>query len=255
MLKILLSGCNGRMGQAISRLCSERDDIEITCGVDVNTANLSNYPVYKDPMEYFGPVDVVIDFSSPDAVDALLYYCNNRSLPLVLCATGYNDDQLTEISNASKHFPIFRSGNMSLGINLLIDLIQKAISVLGSDYDVEILERHHNKKLDAPSGTAIMLAEAVKKALPYDDAEYVYERSSVRQPRGKHEIGISSIRGGTIVGEHEVIFAGHDEVIELKHSIQSREVFASGAIKAAIYMAKRTEPGMYNMADVIAENS
>ncbi len=251
MPKIIISGCNGRMGQTITRLCAERNDITIAAGFDINPIKLSNYPVYADPMEFGGEADVVIDFSSPSTLANLLNYCTMRKMPCVICTTGYSDEQLVQISHASKVIPVFRSGNMSLGINLLTALIKKAALVLGDNFDVEVVEKHHRTKVDAPSGTALMLADAAASALPHD-SEYVYDRHCVRQKRGKNEIGISSVRGGTIVGEHEVIFAGTDEVIEFKHTAYSRDVFANGAISAAIYLSGIKAPGMYDMNDVLA---
>lgn len=252
MPKIIISGCNGRMGQTITRLCAEKKDITVVAGFDINPVKLSNYPVYADPMEFSGEADVIIDFSNPSTLEGLLKYCTARSIPCVLCTTGYSSEQLVQISHASKSVPVFRSGNMSLGINLLTALIKKAAAVLGEDYDVEVVERHHRMKVDAPSGTALMLADAAASALPYE-AEYVYDRHAVRQSRGKKEIGISAVRGGTIVGEHEVIFAGTDEVIEFKHTAYSRDVFANGAITAAVYLSKVKTPGMYDMNDVLSE--
>ncbi|MGI5984625.1 MAG: 4-hydroxy-tetrahydrodipicolinate reductase [Clostridiales bacterium] len=251
MPKIIISGCNGRMGQAITRLCAERENVTIVAGFDVNAVKLSNYPVYADPMEYSGEADAVIDFSNPASLKNLLDYCTARNIPCILCTTGYSDEQLVQISHASESIPVFRSGNMSLGINLLTGLIKKAASVLGENYDVEVVERHHRTKIDAPSGTALMLAEAAASSLPYE-SEYIYDRHSVRQKRAKNEIGISSIRGGTIVGEHEVIFAGTDEVIEFKHTAYSRDVFANGAIAAAVFLASIKTPGMYDMNDVLS---
>lgn len=251
MPKIIISGCNGRMGQAITRLCAERENVTIVAGFDVNAVKLSNYPVYADPMEYSGEADAVIDFSNPASLKNLLDYCTARNIPCILCTTGYSDEQLVQISRTSESIPVFRSGNMSLGINLLTGLIKKAASVLGENYDVEVVERHHRTKIDAPSGTALMLAEAAASSLPYE-SEYIYDRHSVRQKRAKNEIGISSIRGGTIVGEHEVIFAGTDEVIEFKHTAYSRDVFANGAIAAAVFLASIKTPGMYDMNDVLS---
>jgi len=252
MPKIIISGCNGRMGQTVTRLCAERENITIVAGFDTNAVKLSDYPVYADPMEYGGEADVIVDFSSPSLLDNLLGYCTIRHIPCILCTTGYSDEQLVRILHTSESIPVFRSGNMSLGINLLTGLIKKAAAVLGDNFDVEVVERHHRSKLDAPSGTALMLADAAASALPHD-SEYVYNRHDVRQKRGKNEIGISSIRGGTIVGEHEVIFAGTDEVIEFKHTAYSRDVFANGAISAAVYLANIKAPGMYDMNDVLAD--
>ena len=252
MTKVIISGCNGRMGQAVAALCEGKQDIQIVAGFDVIPSKLSSFPVYADPMEYAGEANVIIDFSSPASLDNLLNYCTIRNIPCILCTTGYSDAQLVQILNTSKSIPLFRSGNMSLGINLLTGLVKKAAAVLGTDFDIEIVERHHRMKVDAPSGTAFMLAEAAASSLPYD-SEYVFDRHSIKQKRGDHEIGISSVRGGTIVGEHEVIFAGPDEVIELKHAAQSRNVFANGAVAAAAWLAKVTEPGMYDMNDVLRE--
>jgi len=252
MPKIIISGCNGKMGQTIARLCADKENITIVAGFDSKAEKLSDYPVYAEPMEFGGEADVVIDFSNPTSLDNLLNYCTIRHVPCVLCTTGYSDEQLVQILHASESIPVFRSGNMSLGINLLTGLIKKAAAVLGDNFDVEIIERHHRTKVDAPSGTALMLADAAASALPHD-SEYIYNRHDVRQKRGKNEIGISSIRGGTIVGEHEVIFAGTDEVIEFKHTAYSRDVFANGAISAAVYLSKIKSPGMYDMNDVLAE--
>ena len=252
MIRIVISGCSGYMGQILTTAAAADPDVEVVAGFDiVQTDPLPEYPIFTYPHVFIGDVDVIVDFSVPEALDELLAYAVSRKIPLVLCATGYSPEQLANIDESSKEIPVFRSGNMSLGINLLIDLIKRACSVLGDSYDVEIIERHHKRKIDAPSGTALMLAEAAASSLPHD-SEYVYERESKRQPRQKHEIGISALRGGTIVGEHEVIFAGLDEVIELKHIAASREVFAVGAIRAAKFMTKVKKPGLYNMEDVIS---
>ena len=250
MLKIIISGSSGYMGLTVAALAKLDPDVTVVAGYDINPAGHPDFPVYSDLMEFSGHSDVVIDFSAPAALDGLLLYCAAKRTPLVLCATGYSDEDLMRIDQASKTLPVFRSGNMSVGINLIADLVRRACAVLGSGYDVEIVERHHRRKIDAPSGTALLLADAAKSALPYN-AEYVYERESRREARGGHEIGISAVRGGTIVGEHEVIFAGLDEVIELKHTATSRDVFAAGAIKAAKFMASQ-RPGMYDMRDVLS---
>lgn len=253
MQKIILVGCNGRMGRVISEMLADDNAAQIVCGVDVNTQP-ATYPVYADLMEYCADADVLIDFSNPSALNNILTYCERFSIPAVLCATGYTSEQLERIESASEVIPVFRSGNMSIGINLMLDLIQRTVGVLGDGYDIEIIEKHHNKKLDAPSGTALMLADAANKARG-GNMEYVCDRSAVRSQRQKQEIGISSIRGGTIVGEHEIIFSGHDEVISITHSIGSREIFASGAIKAARFMAEVHTPGLYSMADVIQHDN
>ncbi|NLM85046.1 MAG: 4-hydroxy-tetrahydrodipicolinate reductase [Clostridiales bacterium] len=252
MLRLIISGCNGHMGRVVTDLASRDPDIDIVAGFDINTQKLGSYPVYSDPMEFGGSADVIVDFSHPSALDGLLRYATARKIAVILCTTGYSSEQLEQIRAASEKIPVFRSGNMSLGINLMMDLIRRACAVLGDQFDVEIVERHHRRKIDAPSGTALMLAEAAASALPYE-AKYVYERESVRQPRGKNEIGISAVRGGTIVGEHEIIFAGLDEVIEIKHTALSRDIFAAGAIRAAKFMAKTKQPGLYTMSDVLRE--
>lgn len=252
MLKIIISGCNGRMGQVVTRICEGDSGVKVIAGFDLSAVNLNDFTVYADPFEYDGGADVLIDFSNPAFLDKLLSYCEAQSLPLVLCTTGHSDKQLKKIEDYSSKIPIFKSANMSLGINLLIDLVKKAAKVLGGAYDIEILERHHKTKVDAPSGTALMLADAANEVLPFE-AEYVYNRQNVRKERRKNEIGISAVRGGTIVGEHEVIFAGLDEVIEIKHAAYSREVFATGAVTAAKFLAGVNEPGMYNMGDLLAD--
>ena len=252
MLKIIVSGCNGHMGQSVVNLCSGMEDVEIPCGFNRTPACRNGFPVYSSPAEYAGEADAVIDFSNPANLTALLDWCVERQIPAVRCTTGYSDAQLAEIDAASKKVPLFKSGNMSLGVNLMMRLVRRAAGVLGENFDVEILERHHNRKLDAPSGTALMLADAAAEGLPYTP-EYVYERHSVRQKRRREEIGISSIRGGTIVGEHEVIFAGPDEVFTLKHEALSRDVFASGAIAAAKYITTVKTPGLYDMDDLLGD--
>lgn len=251
-IRVIISGCNGRMGQVITRMCGDAQDMEVVAGFDLNTEKRGGYPVYADPLECRIPADVLIDFSNASMLDGLLRYCLQNKLPAVICTTGHSPDQLQSLKAASEQVAMFRSGNMSLGINLLTNLLKKAAAVLGDDFDVEVLEAHHHTKVDAPSGTAIMLADAVKSGLSYEP-EYVYERQSVRRQRGKQEIGISSIRGGTIVGEHEVMFCGQDEVVSFRHTAYSREVFASGAVRAARFLAKVGQPGLYNMNDVLAE--
>lgn len=253
MLKIALSGCNGRMGRVITDIVSTRDGMEIVAGFDLNTAKNGDFPVYADPFEFQGECDVIIDFSNASSTEHLLAYCEKHHTPVIICTTGHSAEQLTKIREASTKVPVFRSGNMSIGINLMSELLRKCAAVLGDKYDVEIIEKHHNQKLDAPSGTALMLADAVADALPYK-AEYVYDRHERREKRPAHEIGISAIRGGTIVGEHSVLFCGRDEIIEIKHTALSREVFAVGAVDAAAFMAGCTQPGMYDMNDVIASH-
>lgn len=252
MTRIMISGCNGKMGQVVTAMCAQRDGIEVVAGVDVHAVKQNDYPVYADPMECPEEVDCVVDFSNPAALPSLLAYCKKSGSAIVLATTGYSEAQQQLICEAAKELRIFRSANMSLGINVLMALVQQAAKVLGDTCDIEIVEKHHNRKLDAPSGTALMIADAAAASLP-QKPEYVYERHSVRQQRSKQEIGISSVRGGTIVGEHEILFAGTDEVLEIKHTAYSREIFANGAIKAAQFLASRTAPGLYNMEDLVSE--
>ncbi len=253
MVRLIISGCNGRMGRVVESICAADPELEIAAGFDLLGTGEREFPVFSSPAQFQGQADAVIDFSNPAALDALLEFGVSRHIPLVLCTTGYSPEQIAQIDEAAREIPIFRSANMSLGVNVLLDLVRRACAVLGEDYDVEIVERHHNKKVDAPSGTALMIADAAAQALPYQP-EYVYERQSVRKPREKREIGISAVRGGGLVGDHEVIFAGRDEVIELRHSAMSREVFASGAVKAARFLAGLNgAPGLYSMADLVAK--
>jgi len=252
MPNVIISGASGRMGQAVVAICKTDERIEIIAGFDTNPVKQDDFPIYADPMEFPGKADVIIDFSLPGALKGLLHYAVKTKTPLVLCTTGFDEGDESAILEASQKVPIFKSGNMSLGINLLADLIKKSVQVLGTSYDIEIVERHHKNKLDAPSGTAFMLADAARDALPYNP-EYVYERESTREPRGDREIGISALRGGTIVGEHEVIFAGLDEVIELKHTALSRNVFANGAVAAAKFLSTVSVPGLYNMNHLISK--
>ena len=252
MTRIIMHGCNGRMGQIISEIFREDADTEIVAGVDITELKDRPYPVFTDIMECDAEADVVIDFSTAKAVDSVLDYCVKRELPLVLCTTGLSEEQLKKADEASKTIAILKSANMSLGINTLFEILQKAAKVLApAGFDIEIVERHHNQKLDAPSGTALALADAVNDAM--DQAyEYKFDRSQERKKREAKEIGISAVRGGTIVGEHEVIFAGKDEVIEIKHTSYSRSVFGKGAVEAAKFI-KGKEAGYYDMRKVVAD--
>ena len=250
MQKIIISGCNGHMGRVVESLCQADPQVEIAAGFDVMGAADHDYPVYSSPAQFTGHADAVIDFSSPAALDGLLAFAKATKTPLVLATTGYTPEQLAQIGAAALEVPIFRSANMSLGINVLLELVKKAASILGNSYDIEIVERHHRRKVDAPSGTALMIADAAAAACGHE-TEYVFERHSTRHPRDKKEIGISAVRGGTIVGEHEIIFAGHDEVMEIKHTALSREIFAQGAVEAAKFMATVTQPGMYDMSQLV----
>ena len=251
MTKIIMSGCAGAMGRMITKLAGEDPEVEIVAGVDKVACRDIKYPIFESIQDCDIEADAVVDFSRPDALSDILNYCEERQLAAVLCTTGYTDEQLADIEACAKHAPILRSANMSLGINVLLKLIQDATRVLaGEGFDVEIVEKHHNQKVDAPSGTALALADAVNDAA--DDAyHYVYDRESKREKRDSKEIGISSVRGGTIVGDHDVIFAGNDEVITFSHRAYSKAVFGKGALAAAKYLSGQT-PGLYSMSDVIA---
>jgi len=252
MIKLINSGCNGHMGQVVTAVVKNDPDAQIVAGLDIDAKQQAGYPVFEKPTDMPGDLtaDVIIDFSNPAALESILAYGKSKNIPLILCTTGYSAEQIDAIQQASKLIPVFRSSNMSVGINLLIDLIKRACTVLGEEFDIEIVERHHKRKVDAPSGTALMLADAASFAIPYDTS-YVYERESIRKPRESNEIGISSVRGGTIVGVHDVIFAGHDEIIELRHTAASRDIFAIGAVKAAKFIKGKT-PGLYTMKDVLS---
>lgn len=251
MVKVILHGCNGKMGQVINGICAEDSSIEIVAGVDVYDGIDNPYPVFKHITDCQTPADVIVDFSNAKAVDALLDYSMQKRIPVVLCTTGLSEIQLAKVQKTSEQIAILKSANMSLGINTLLDLLKKAVHVLApAGFDMEIVEKHHNQKLDAPSGTALALADSMNDALE-QSYEYKYDRSKQRQKRAKNEIGIASVRGGNIVGEHEVIFAGTDEVITFKHTAHSKAVFAKGAVEAAKFLAGK-EAGMYDMADVIA---
>lgn len=248
MTKIILSGANGKMGRVIQNVVSLRDDCEIVAGVDLNTESTS-FPVYTDINEITEKADVIIDFSNPVLLDSLLAYSKAKKMPLVIATTGYDDNQKAQINDASKESSIFFTYNMSMGINLLANLAKKAVSVLGSDFDIEIIEKHHNQKIDAPSGTALMLADAICEKID-NDMKYEYDRHSKREKRTKNEIGLHAVRGGTIVGEHDIMFCGRDEIITLSHSARSKEIFAVGAVNAAVYMNGK-DAGLYDMAELI----
>lgn len=250
MVNIILCGCQGKMGQVIENCVAERSDCQIVAGFDIVTEPAKPYPVYTDFSACTERADVIVDFSNPASLDQLLDYALPHKLPLIIATTGYNPEQTQKIHKAAEQIPIFFSFNMSLGVNLLAELAKKAAAFLGDQFDIEIVEKHHNRKVDAPSGTALMLADAINTALE-EPHSYIYDRHSVRRKREKTEIGISSVRGGTIVGEHEVIFAGRDEIIELKHMAMSREIFAVGAVNAAVYLAEAAKPRIYTMADLL----
>ncbi len=246
MLNILLCGCGGRMGAAVAAAATAAGD-RIAAGIDVCPVAASPYPVFTSPEEFTGHADVMIDFSHHSALAGLLAYATRTGTPLVVCTTGHTEEELEMMKKASEKVAVFFSRNMSLGINLLISLCRRAAATLGEDFDIEIIEKHHNQKLDAPSGTALMIADALCA-----DAEhpYVYDRHAVRKKRERGEIGLHAVRGGNIVGEHEVMFCGQNEIVTLSHSAASREVFATGALRAARFMQGKG-PGFYNMDDVI----
>jgi len=249
MINIMLSGANGKMGKVITRLVSGMEDVNICAGVDINTES-DAFPVFKSPFEYDGKCDVIIDFSHPSVFDTLLDYAVEKNIPIVMATTGLSEENRKRLADEAAKIPVFFSANMSLGVNLLIDLAKKATAVLEDNFDIEIIERHHNQKIDAPSGTALAIADAIADTAK-DNKNYVYDRHSVRRKRSKDEIGIHAVRGGTIVGEHDVIFAGTDEIIEIKHTAMSKEIFAVGAVKAAKFMAGKPS-GYYTMTDLFA---
>ena len=243
MVRIIMHGCNGKMGQVITGLVADDPNAQIVAGIDIADNRDNGYPVFTDIKKCDVAADVIVDF-------ALLDYSVEKQIPVVLCTTGLSDEQLARVKESSKKVAILKSANMSLGINTLMKLLKDAANVFApAGYDIEIVEKHHNQKVDAPSGTAIALADSINEARG-GEYEYVYDRSQVRKKRDKKEIGISAVRGGTIVGEHEVIFAGIDEVIEFKHTAYSKSVFAKGAVEAAKFLAGKPA-GMYDMADVI----
>lgn len=250
MINVLICGANGKMGQMVVRATENLDDLQICAGYDINTEPKNNFPVYDDLSNIQEKPDVIIDFSHPALLDGLLDYACCHSIPAVICTTGLSSDQVSRIEYESKHIPIFLSANMSIGVNLLIDLVCRATKILEEQFDIEIIEKHHNQKIDAPSGTALAIADAISNTLSYP-AEYVFDRHSVRKKRDHKEIGLHAVRGGTIVGEHQVLFAGTDECIELKHMATSKEVFAVGALRAAKFLT--TQPaGLYSMKELIA---
>lgn len=250
MTRIIMCGCNGKMGQVIASLVEEDTEAEIVAGIDVSGEQKNGYPVFQNFSECTVKADVIIDFSSPQVLDELLGYAVEKQVPAVLCSTGYAKKETDAIDRAAQKVALLRSANMSLGINTLLKLVQTAAKVLAeAGFDMEIVERHHNQKVDAPSGTALAFADAINQALE-EEYSYIYDRSGTREKRGKKEIGISAVRGGSIVGEHEVIFAGTDEVIEFKHTAYSKAIFGKGAVSAAKFL-KGKAAGLYDMSDVI----
>ncbi len=249
MINIAITGACGHMGRVIAGIINSRADCTVTAGIDKEGEQYGDFPIVRSVFDLSEKPDVIIDFSHPSALSDLLNYCKMNAVALVIGTTGYSDEEKSQITAASSQIPVFFTFNMSLGINLLAELARKAVQTLGGQFDVEIVEKHHNRKKDAPSGTAIMLAEAINEEYQ-NSKHYIYDRHSVRRPRDSEEIGIHSVRGGTIVGEHEIIFAGHDEVITLSHSAQSREVFAVGAVNAGVFLSGKPA-GMYTMKDLI----
>ena len=250
MLKIIISGCNGHMGQVISGIVEKDPDAEIVAGIDIADQGKNSYPVFTDIDACQVEADAIIDFSSAKATDKLLEYSAARQIPVVLCSTGLSQEQLAKVEETSRKVAVLKSANMSLGINTLLKLVQDAAKVLAAaGFDMEIVEKHHRLKLDAPSGTALALADSINEAMD-NQYHYVYDRSQKREKRDDKEIGISAVRGGTIVGEHEIIFAGQDEVIEFKHTAYSKAIFGKGAVEAAKFLAGKPA-GRYDMSDVI----
>lgn len=250
MVKIIMHGCNGKMGQVITGLLKEDTEAAIVAGIDVSDHIKNDYPVFHSLAECTVDADVIIDFASAKAVDALLTYCESRKMPVVLCTTGLSEQQIAKAHDISKTTAVLKSANMSLGINMLMKILKEAAAILTpAGFDIEIVEKHHNQKLDAPSGTALALADSINEEYGME-YEYIYDRSQVREKRGAKEIGISAVRGGTIVGDHDVIFAGTDEVITFSHQAYSKSIFAKGAIQAAKFLAGKPA-GFYDMHDVI----
>ena len=250
MLKVLLSGCFGKMCVFVAKEIEKKDNMQVVSGVDMCRDLTASFPTYTNFDDVKEIPDVIIDFSDPSNLNDILAFSQKNNTPVVIATTGYTDEQIDTIKEASKIIPVFFTFNMSLGVNLLVSLAKKAANVLGDDYDIEIIEKHHNQKIDAPSGTALAIADAINETSAHSN-EYVYDRHSMRKKRSKREIGIHSVRGGTIVGEHDVIFAGNDEIIEIKHTATSKEIFAVGAVKAAHFLANKA-PGFYNMDDLIS---
>ena len=249
MVEVILHGCNGRMGQMLSELISKDEEMKVVAGIEPSGEAKNDYPVYKSFDELKETADVIIDFSTASAIDSLLDYCEKTHTPLVLCSTGLSEAQLGRVEKLARESAVLVSANMSLGINVLLKLLKSVTKTLYENgFDIEIVEKHHNQKLDAPSGTALALAGVMKEEL--EDISYNLNRTEVRKKRERNEIGISAVRGGTIVGEHEVIFAGTDEVIEIKHTAYSRAIFAKGAMSAAKFLRGKSA-GRYSMSDVI----
>ncbi|MBQ8765620.1 MAG: 4-hydroxy-tetrahydrodipicolinate reductase [Clostridia bacterium] len=248
MTRIILSGALGKMGKAIASCVDNRNDCEIVAGVDIASAEC-NFPIFKSFNDINVDADVIIDFSHPSVLNDLLVFAKEKKIPAVIATTGLNDEQIEDIKYASKDVPLFFSANMSIGVSLVSELAKKAAKVLGGSFDIEIVEAHHNQKIDAPSGTALMLADSISEVLQ-EKPIYEFDRHSKRMKRTKNEIGIHAVRGGTIVGEHEIIFAGPDEVIKISHSAYSKQLFANGSVNAGLFLVGKN-PGFYNMKDLV----
>ena len=250
MTRIILSGCCGKMGRNVINSVNQRKDCEIVAGIDIIEDSNIGFPIFQNYSELEVNADVIIDFSNPALLSSMLEYAVKTNTAVVLATTGLSDEQIESVEDAAKTIPVFFSYNMSIGVSLLCELSKTAAKILGTDFDVEIIEAHHNQKIDAPSGTAIMLANAVKEEMP--DAYLEYDRHSKREKRHTNEIGMHSIRGGTIVGEHQVIFAGNDEIVTLSHSARSKAIFSQGAVNAAVFLNGKAN-GVYNLSDLVKE--
>lgn len=248
-MKIIICGSSGKMGKAVALAAQKSNNCTIAAGVDIIQDKSCKFSVFSNIQDINLKADAIIDFSHPSNLDAILDYAQKTKTPAVICTTGLSNNQIESIKNASDNVAIFYSRNMSLGINLILELSRTATKILGDTFDVEIIEKHHNQKIDAPSGTALMIAEEISDSMK-SSTQYVYDRTGVRKPREKGEIGIHSVRGGSIPGDHEIMFAGKDEIITLSHHAGSRDIFATGAVKAAEFVAVQT-PGLYTMRDMI----
>ncbi len=252
MTRIILSGCAGKMGKVIADMVQDMPEASIVAGLDISPCTCA-FPVYTVPSDCKEEADVVIDFSHPAAFDNLINFASSRKMPLVMCTTGLSSVQVFRLKELAKTLPVFFSANMSLGVNLMIELVKKAAVLIGEEFDMEIIEKHHNQKIDAPSGTALAIADAISEVMPYE-IEYVYDRHSARKKRSSKELGIHAVRGGSIVGEHTVLFAGDNEIIEITHSATSKNIFARGALRAALFLKDKPE-GLYDMQDLVSQES
>ena len=249
MTRIILSGSNGTMGKVLASNIKQREDSTVVAGFDATGETIDSFPVFSNPNDCNIDTDVIIDFSHPNNIERLVEYSIKTKTPLVVATTGLSEEQISLLHKASKEIPIFFTANMSLGVNLMVELAKKATAVLQNDFDIEIIEKHHNKKIDSPSGTALMIANQIYEEMD-KKPKYIYDRHSKREMRSKNEIGLHSVRGGTIVGEHEVIFAGRDEILSITHQAMSKEIFATGAVNAGLFLVNK-QNGMYNMGNLI----